>query len=226
MTSDLLLRLTDALARPDTAAAVAGFAAVDAGSHLDDEEFATLLDGMLAPRVIAHILRCDTCAAGADRLLAVDAVVPFGARAGLPEALRAPSLPASVFARVRATPSGGLELLHATGPTRVQAALAVRTDRARESLSVRDRSMDAAFELALVPEASAERMTLLVRWLRDAASGLVARAVVAGRTVAEVDFDGGSALLANLRTSSLRVEVRRRNDVFAVAWLHVDPPGP
>ncbi len=219
-------RLSTLIARhlqaPDAAAAVAAIIGTEgATTHLDEEHIAAGLDGVLAPRAIAHLLGCDSCAAQFSLHLDVNAVIPFGARRAAPSLLTA-ARPRVLFASVRTLPSGALEVRQASGITRVQPALTVRADRALEALSFRDHETDPRIELAIVTEPNPDRFSILVRWLGAPTTKLVARAVARGRTLAEIDIEQGSALLSNLRKSELRVDIRRMGDVLAIGWLHVE----
>ena len=195
---------------------LAGFASRTA--HLDTEELATAIDGCLAPKAIGHALRCDECSEALDRVGALAGIQPFPAG-------RLPSFetPAAILiAAIRAS-AGALEILECTGATRVQAALEVRGARELSAVSLRDRAAGAAFEVGLVPEAESGRLSLIVRWI-GASIGLCARAYRAGKLLAETEFEDGSALLANLRTSDLRIEVVRGDEtVLAIARLEFEP---
>ena len=193
---------------------LAGFATWTA--HIDDEELAAALDGTIDPRALGHALSCADCAESLNRVGHLVGLEPFPSgplsRVEIPNAL--------LVASIRAC-DGALEILECSGATRVQAALAVRRGRALSAVSLRDRSENAAFEIGLVPEAESARLSLIVRWFESSVA-LCARAYRAGKLLAETEFEEGSALLANLRTCDLRVDVVRGETVLAVARLQIE----
>ena len=215
--NDLATRLCrEALSNPENAEALlAGFGAHDA--HLDDQWIAAAIDGNVDPRALGHALRCDQCAA---RLGAIEHLIdlhPFPS--GPHREIVAPST--MLLASIRATSTGELEILECSGATRIQPALAVRSDRSLTSVSLRDSAEDALLEIGLIPEPETERLSLIVRWLRES-TNLCTRAYRAGRLIAETDFEEGSALLANLRTCDIRVDIARGDTILAVARLNIE----
>jgi hypothetical protein len=215
--NDLATRLCrTALANPENAEdLLAGFGACDA--HLDDQSIAGVLDGAVDPRALGHALRCEACA---EKLSALEHLIDLHAfPSGPHRTIQAPST--LLLASIRSNANGELEILECTGATRIQPALAVRSDRALSAVSIRDRAEDALLEIGLIPEPESDRLSLIVRWLRDSAN-LCTRAYQAGRLIAETNFEEGSALLENLRTSDIRVDVARGETILAVARLNIE----
>lgn len=214
--------LQDALDEPDCAAAMLWALAVPgrAAAHVGDEAIAALIDGRLDGVVVAHLAQCHHCAAAyATCAAALGAPAPpllWAPPLGLSAGSRVPHLLATVAV------DGGRPRVHAcSGAARVQPALSTRGARALEAVSLRDAAEAAAFEVALLGGGAA-RVSLLVRWLGAGAAGLTARAVRAGRLLAEHPLEGGSALLSNLAAKDLRLDLRRDDTLVAVAWLRFE----
>lgn len=195
---------------------LAGFGART--GHLDTEELALILDGQLVPLALGHAISCSRCAAQIEDLDHLLDLEPFPS--GPFPRLEAPQT--VLFARLRAKLTGELEITGCSGATRIQSANMMRAGRDQSAVSIRDSADGASLEIGLVPDPDPNRISLVVRWLKEA-ENLCARVYRAGRLVADVELDGGSAILANLRKCDLRIDVAQADVVLATARLEIEP---
>lgn len=209
--------LARVIASPDAAATLLACLAATPGRCLDPDAIAAIADLRGTPREIAHALACPACAELLDAVDGVAAVEP------LPSRSSAPPLPAVALAASLREDGDAIEVLHCTGTTRVQGALAVRSGRGLAGVSLRDRAEAPRLELALLASPRPQRWTLLVRWLGAHAGPLLARASRDGRVLAEEGLRGDSAVLEDLRRGDLRVDVHGADGTVATAWIEVTP---
>lgn len=209
--------LAHVIASPDDAATLLACLASAPGPCLDDEAIAALAELRCTARELAHALACPACAELIDAIDDVAAVEPLPGRSS------APRLPAVALAASLREDGEAIEVLHCTGTTRVQGALAVRSGRGLAGVSLRDRAEAPRLELALLASPRPQRWTLLVRWLGAHEGTLLVRASRNGRVLAEDGLRGDSAVLEDLRRGDLRVDVHGADGTVATAWLEVTP---
>ncbi len=195
---------------------LAGFGA--RSGHLDEEELALVLDGTPGPLALGHAISCPICAKAIDSLDHLVDLEPFPS--GPFPVMATPQT--LLFARLRSHEGGELEITGCSGATRIQSANQMRAGRQQTAVSLRDAADHASLEIGLIPEPDPDRLSLVVRWL-NVAENLRARVYRAGRLIADTEFDEGSALLANLRKCSLRIDVTQSDVVLATARLEVEP---
>lgn len=213
---------------PDAAAAAMALlgraAGVPTGSHLDEEALAAVLEGPLEAAAAAHLLECPACA---SRLEALAPMLAIGVLPGLAQG--APWLPeprAAIFATVRLRRDGGVDVLEATGPTRIGAPIELRSGAPTTPalVGLRDAAEHPAFELGIVREAVDDRVTLVVSWLARGVEPLLVRVRAGGRTIAEVGLVDRCAHVPAIRADTLRLEVRDAERALGVAWLALEAP--
>ncbi|MFT6398773.1 MAG: hypothetical protein ACJAYU_003535 [Bradymonadia bacterium] len=186
--------------------------------HLDSEELALILDGRPAPLALGHAIACEDCTGSIEALAHLLDLEPFPS--GPFPKLETPKT--VLFARLRSGERGELEITGCSGATRIQSANMMRAGRQNTAVSLRDAADGATLEIGLIPEPDPNRLSLVVRWLKEA-ENLCARVYRAGRLIADTEFDEGSALLSNLRKCDLRIDVTQANVVLATARLEIEP---
>ncbi len=209
--------LAHIIAAPDSAATLLACLAVPPTACLDDDAIAALAELRCTPRELAHALTCPACADVIDALDDVAAVEPLPGRGVVP------FLPSVALAASLREDGDSVEVLHCTGTTRVQGALAVRSGRGLAGISLRDRAEAPRLELALLASPRPRRWTLLVRWLVAHDGPLIIRASRDGRVLAEDGLRGDSAVLEDLRRGDLRVDIHGAAGTVATAWIEVAP---
>ncbi len=192
--------------------------------HLDEEAFATLLDGDPTAEVIGHLFHCPSCQQNAKPILAMLNTSPLGYEDpsiynGLFNIPELPQLAASILVLDDYT----MEVQQTTGSTRIQSALQVRRRNVEMSVSLRDSMHSPSFEIGLLPSKSYQRgrFSLDVRWLKENAKGVRARVLVNGRTIAQTNLLVGSASFSDLRLVSSRIDFIREHSIIATAWIRV-----
>lgn len=204
------------LADPARARALAATLNAPPTQHLDDEATAATLEGTAPATVLAHLVRCPSCARRVDMLAALQLDRPATLDTRI--AFAVPLLVAAVHLAEGQPP----DIAATSGLVRIVPSLVTRAGNAAPSLTLRDTSEHPSFEVALVCPPGHLRFDLHVNWLQGGAPPHELLVTRAGRVLSRSPFHAQHASVDGLRTGPVHLTLQRSGTIVARAWLHCE----